>query len=239
MGPRKRASTPSGARSTLTDGRRRPDQPLRAVRRGGPRRRAREVRRTQSAGAATRKRRKPKWASVLGHALRPATGTTWRSCWPMTLSDGRSTSGWRASAFDAIGMRSSRDWRATAEVGVTNIAATVIAIRGERLVLSRYRFSGRDQRPEAFRHGRALTSSRSTTDQRITASVMLDLDDIDAAFAELDARYLAGEAAAHAHTWSLIARGLCRVQPTRAARDDAGLGEHRPPARDSVRARRS
>ncbi len=34
---------------------------------------------------------------------------------------------------------------------------------------------------------------------------MFDLDDIDAAFAELDARYLAGEAAAHAHTWSVVA----------------------------------
>ena len=34
---------------------------------------------------------------------------------------------------------------------------------------------------------------------------MFDLDDIDAAFEELDARYLAGEAAAHAHTWSIIA----------------------------------
>ena len=34
---------------------------------------------------------------------------------------------------------------------------------------------------------------------------MFDLDDFDAAIAELDARYLAGEAAAHAHTWSVIA----------------------------------
>ena len=32
--------------------------------------------------------------------------------------------------------------------------------------------------------------------------------------------------------------GLCRVQSTRASRDDAGLGEHRPPARDGIRARR-
>ena len=31
-----------------------------------------------------------------------------------------------------------------------------------------------------------------------------DPDDIDAAFAELDARYLAGEAAPHAQTWSAI-----------------------------------
>ena len=42
-------------------------------------------------------------------------------------------------------------------------------------------------------------------DERIAAVVMFDLDDIDAAFAELDARYLAGEAAAHSHTWSVIA----------------------------------
>ena len=42
-------------------------------------------------------------------------------------------------------------------------------------------------------------------DDRIAASVVFDPDDIDAAFEELDARYLAGEAAAHAHTWSVIA----------------------------------
>ena len=35
--------------------------------------------------------------------------------------------------------------------------------------------------------------------------VTFDPDDIDAAFEELDARYLAGEAAAHAQTWSVIA----------------------------------
>ncbi len=43
-------------------------------------------------------------------------------------------------------------------------------------------------------------------DERLVASVTFDLDEIDAAFAELDARYIAGEAAAHAHTWSVIAR---------------------------------
>ena len=37
-------------------------------------------------------------------------------------------------------------------------------------------------------------------DERIVARVVFDPDDIDAAFEELDARYLAGEAAAHAHT---------------------------------------
>ncbi len=37
------------------------------------------------------------------------------------------------------------------------------------------------------------------------AHVAFDLDDFEAAIAELDARYLAGEAAAHAGAWSVIA----------------------------------
>ena len=43
-------------------------------------------------------------------------------------------------------------------------------------------------------------------DNRVAARFLFDLNDIDAAFEELDARYLAGEAAAYAHTWSVIAR---------------------------------
>ena len=49
------------------------------------------------------------------------------------------------------------------------------------------------------------SSSRSTPTSGSSAIVTFDLDDFDAAIAELDARYLAGEAAAHAHTWSVIA----------------------------------
>ena len=41
-------------------------------------------------------------------------------------------------------------------------------------------------------------------DERIAAYVAFDLDDLEAAIAELDSRYLAGEAAAHARTWSVI-----------------------------------
>ena len=46
----------------------------------------------------------------------------------------------------------------------------------------------------------------TNADDRMSAHVVFDLEDIDAAFEELDARYLAGEAAAHAHKWSVIAR---------------------------------
>ncbi len=42
-------------------------------------------------------------------------------------------------------------------------------------------------------------------DERMAAIIVFDTDDIYAAFDELDARYMAGEAAAHADTWSAIA----------------------------------
>jgi class 3 adenylate cyclase len=100
--------------------------------------------------------------------------------------------------------------RALAEIGVRNIASSVIAIRGERLALGRLRLSGRDQRPEAF-HAEALGIIEIDADDRIAARVWFDIDDTDAAFEELDARYLAGEPAAHAHTWSVIASGYAAL----------------------------
>ena len=94
--------------------------------------------------------------------------------------------------------------RALADLGVAQFALAAIATRGERLSLSRARMSGRDQRPDAF-HTEALSMLEVDTDNRMAALVVFDLDDIDAAFAELDARYLAGEAVAYAHTWSVVA----------------------------------
>ena len=51
----------------------------------------------------------------------------------------------------------------------------------------------------------ALNIVEIDADERIAGNVVFDLDDFDAALAELDARYIAGEAAAHAGTWSVIA----------------------------------
>ena len=94
--------------------------------------------------------------------------------------------------------------RAIADVGTKSMTSDVLAIRGERLALVRTLHLGRDQRPEAF-HTELLRIVEIDADERIVAHIAFDLDDIDAAFAELDARYLAGEAAAHAHTWSVVA----------------------------------
>src|SRR5438270_74466 len=90
--------------------------------------------------------------------------------------------------------------RALASIGVTNMRSTVVATRGNRLVLSRARMSGRDQRPEAF-HTQVLDVVEIDSDSRIVAHIAFDPDDFDSAFAELDARYLAGEAAAYSQVW--------------------------------------
>nr|WP_082929738.1 BTAD domain-containing putative transcriptional regulator [Mycobacterium sp. 1164966.3] len=119
--------------------------------------------------------------------------------------------------------------RAIAAVGVANIALTTIAIRGERLALGRARMSGRDQRPEAF-YTETLTIVEIDTNNRVVAQVVFDPDDIDAAFEQLDARYLAGEAAAHAHVWSVIAgiyAGFNRREPP-ATTPDWVYVDHRP-----------
>ena len=107
--------------------------------------------------------------------------------------------------------------RAWVEVGIQTITSDVIAVRGARLVLSRVRMSGHDSGVEAF-HTEVLRIHEIDADERIVARIAFDPGDIDAAFEELDARYLAGEGAAHAHTWSVIANVY------------AGFNRHRLPA---------
>jgi DNA-binding SARP family transcriptional activator len=93
--------------------------------------------------------------------------------------------------------------KASADTGVKNVTTHVVAVRGERLTLQHVRINGKDQRPEAFRT-EALVITEVDGLGRISAFVMMDLDDVDAAFVELDNRYLAGEAAPCADTWSAL-----------------------------------
>lgn len=98
------------------------------------------------------------------------------------------------------------DMRATAELGTQTTASTVIAVRGQRLALVRIRLAGRDQRPEAYRT-EMLGVVEINRENRMAARILFDLDDRDAAFAELDARYGAGEARGHADAWTIIVEG--------------------------------
>ncbi|WP_308208590.1 BTAD domain-containing putative transcriptional regulator [Mycolicibacterium fortuitum] len=97
-----------------------------------------------------------------------------------------------------------------ARVGAQTITAEVIATRGARLVLSRVRYSGGDGQQETF-HVDALDIVEIDADEHLVAHVAFDPDDLDAAFEELDARYLAGEAAAYADTWSVITEGYAAL----------------------------
>jgi hypothetical protein len=85
-----------------------------------------------------------------------------------------------------------------------------IAIRGSRLTLSRERYRDIDDtnRPVAIE---LLRIMEIVEDGFMHNVVAFDPDDMDAAFEELDARYLAGEAAAHAHTWSAITQGYATL----------------------------
>ncbi|WP_443677683.1 BTAD domain-containing putative transcriptional regulator [Mycobacterium montefiorense] len=95
------------------------------------------------------------------------------------------------------------DMRAIADIGIDDVASTFIATRGGKLVLARLDFSNRRQAPETLVI-RTLSIFEIDADERIVALTSFDLDDLDAAFAELEARYLAGEAIPHAHAWSVI-----------------------------------
>jgi hypothetical protein len=114
----------------------------------------------------------------------------------------------------SAGVRDGRDaeimnMRAIEDLWITDVPATVIATRGGHLTLMRVRYSGRDQGPEVYLT-EILGVIEIDTDDRISSLVVFDPDDVDAAVEELDARYLAGEAAAHAHTWSVVAENYAK-----------------------------
>ena len=90
-----------------------------------------------------------------------------------------------------------KDAKATVDVGFTMTMLDVLATRGGRLALTGVRVSGRD--PEAIQND-ALQIVEIDTEERIVGVVVFDLDDFEAAIGELDARYIADEAAAHAST---------------------------------------
>ena len=131
-----------------------------------------------------------------------------------------------------VGIRRGREvtiayGQAMADLGVKIVTSHVVAVRGERLFLSRARWLGPDQRPEDF-HTEVLNVVEIDAEQRIAARVMFDAEDIDAAFAELEARYLAGEAAAYARTWSAIARECAAFNRHELTAVDYITVDHRP-----------
>jgi hypothetical protein len=114
------------------------------------------------------------------------------------------------------------------DVGLTNVSSTVIATRGDRLDLCRTCISGED-RPEAFQI-EFFSVVEIDADERIVARVLFDADDIEAAFEELESRYLIGEAASHQNTWSVVAEACAcfNRHEVPATTPDSVAVEHRP-----------
>ena len=94
-------------------------------------------------------------------------------------------------------------YRALASVGARRVNTTVLATRGERLAVGLFSFSGDDGDADAF-HAEAIAVVEANEADQIMARVLFDADDVDAAYAELESRYVAGEAAPYARTWSAI-----------------------------------
>ncbi len=153
------------------------------------------------------------------------------------LSDRRSSSRGEPWASPMVETARSRNARARAEVGVEDITSTVIATRGERLDLSRTRYSGRDQRPRRFRRP-LLVVGEINADERVAARIVLRPQQTSTPPSQ--SSMPATSPAKHATTreiWSADHAGVRRDQPTRTAADDAGLGQHRSPTGPGVRSR--
>jgi hypothetical protein len=99
--------------------------------------------------------------------------------------------------------------RATSDPDNTYVKSTTVATRGERLVLTSASYSRNNQGPETFRT-ELLSVVETDADGKLAAQIVFDPDDIDAAFTELEARYLAGEAAG-SEVWSEVAQSYAAM----------------------------
>ena len=139
--------------------------------------------------------------SASRRASRPATGTPWPRFGRRHFDDDR------RRVVDA-GLRRGRDaeiedMRAIADLGVTSTDVDRHCDPWGTPRPQRTRYWGRDEARCVPRRGAQLVEIDA--DDRIAASSS-STTTTSTPLRELDARYLAGEAAAHAHTWSVIAQ---------------------------------
>ncbi|MGH7895900.1 MAG: nuclear transport factor 2 family protein [Candidatus Binatia bacterium] len=128
------------------------------------------------------------------------------------------------------------------EMGSSRLTVQLLATRGDKLVLKRRRFeaSDRDVGPSEIE---VLDVVEVDDHGDRILSVLFDPDDLDAAYAELDERYAAGEAAPYARSWEVYRQ----VGRATAARDweqlasvfapDLVVEDHRPLGFGTFRAR--
>ncbi|HVH16845.1 MAG TPA: nuclear transport factor 2 family protein, partial [Myxococcota bacterium] len=102
--------------------------------------------------------------------------------------------------------------RLLAETSSSTFETELIATRGERLALSRARFSG-EVAGGAFENWQLSLLEVDEQGRRI-AVTLFDVGDLDAAYAELDRRFVAGEGAPHAELLANLSALRRRYGPT-------------------------
>jgi SnoaL-like domain len=123
-------------------------------------------------------------------------------------------------------------YRPILEMTSSGSTSDVLATRGDRLALARYDWHGTDGLvgPSEIE---TLELIEVDPEGRAVADITFDPDDLDAAYAELDERYLAGEAAPYARTWEAYKRmgravaARDREQLTSVFAPDFVLEDHR------------
>ncbi|MBV9043294.1 MAG: nuclear transport factor 2 family protein, partial [Acidimicrobiia bacterium] len=140
------------------------------------------------------------------------------------IDDRRRLSQFRAEGHGAVSAHA----RSIAGAGVVAVEVTPLATRGERLVLTRELARGPDAETEV------LDVWEFGAEGSFRGGTVFDPENLDAAFAELDARYAAGEAAPFSDAWAAVTaavRGF-NARDWQALResstDDFGYVDHRP-----------
>src|SRR5919109_1102397 len=94
-----------------------------------------------------------------------------------------------------------------ASVGAAVIDMSTVAVRGERLILYHSIIGGPRDDPRRF-EAECLMLYEIDQNGRLLMTILLDPHDLDAAFDELDDRYIAGEGSRHEPVWSVIVGSL-------------------------------
>ncbi len=110
----------------------------------------------------------------------------------------------RRHGIHSMGAAPVEAYRASADLGVAEMLYTPIAVRGQGLALGEEVYRGRGAGAAEVR---LLVVNHVGSDGRFLYNASFDIDDLDTAIADLEDRYLAGDGASVASTWSRVVAG--------------------------------
>jgi hypothetical protein len=124
-------------------------------------------------------------------------------------------------------------WKAAYEVGATRARRTTLAVRGDRLSLTRVVFLGTDESPGAPSL-EVLFLNEVNDDGLIVTALLFDGNDVDAARRQLDVQYAAGDASQR----NAASEGMKRLEEAFERKDWDGFRASLSDAHENVDRRR-